>query len=228
MKSCGRCGQHADFYLCDTCSASTIRALTLFAPIVADLRTMMTDLRAAPLSERVDGSPEARLGADFDLSDRAHELYADIANWCVGWALAIPGATAPGYLADYDRTHAVTGLPQGESAFKAASRVSNWLIAHHSTDWRVPVPYAPRTGIDEHEEAGLYAIETIDAITAEAHAIGYRPRPRRVPSKLCRSCDSPTLRHTWPLNGEPRLICTACGEVHPCGPNLTRAVLSTR
>lgn len=228
MNNCGRCGQHTPARLCDTCSTATIRALTLLAPIVSDLRSMMTDLRAAPLEERVDGTRASKLGADFDLSDRAHQLYATVANWVVGWSLAIPYTRRPSFLEQYGAESRVTGLPQGEPAYLAASSLANWLIGHHSRSYPRPVPYEARAGIDEHEEAGLYSIEVIDAITLEAHAIGYRPRPRRVTSRLCRVCDSAALRHDWPLGGEARLTCTACGEVHPCGPSLTRAVLSGR
>ena len=132
---------------------------------------------------------------------------------------ARPAAPAP--VAHYGIDDTVTGVPRSGPAFLAARRVSSWLIGNHSRS------DGGSAGIDESPDAGLYAIEVIDAITAEAVALGYRPRPRKVAGRLCRVCNSETLRHTWPINGEPRLTCTACGEVLPCGPNLTRAVLET-
>lgn len=222
MNNCGRCGQHTSgLHLCEQCSAAVVRALTLFAPLVADLRAMMTDLHATPTDlVRVDGTRERPLGADFTLAGRADALYSTVANWAVGWSLAL-NATRPQPIERYGQDETVTGVPRTGPAFLAARRISSWLIGHHSTD------NDGRPGIDSSPDAGLYAVEIIDAITAEAVAIGYRPRARRVPDRLCRVCDSATLRHTWPLNGQPKLTCTACGEVAPCGPNLTRAVLAT-
>lgn len=216
MNNCGRCGQHvASAYLCDTCATATIRALTIFAPIVGDLRAMMTDLRATPSDEvRVDGTRERKLGADFDLAGRADLLYATVANWAIGWALALE-ISPPAHLERFGADNAVVGLPRSGPAFLSAQRVSSWLISN-------------QTRLEASPDAGLYAIEITDAIAAEATAIGYRPRVRSVPGRLCRVCDSPTLKHSWPINGEPRLRCTACGEVMPCGPALTRAVLEER
>lgn len=221
MNNCGRCGQHvADVYLCDQCSTSTVRALTLFAPLVTDLRAMMTDLHATPTDlVRVDGTKERKLGADFDLADRADALYAKLANWAVGWSIALE-LEAPDPVAQFGRENVVVGVPRSGPAFLHARRISSWLIANHSGREATDV------GIDQSPDAGLYAVEIIDAINDEATALGYRPKTRKVPGRLCRACDSPTLRHSWPINGEPKLTCTACGEVHPCGPALTRAVLA--
>lgn len=221
MNNCGRCGQHvAAVYLCDQCSASTVRALTLFAPLVGDLRAMMTDLHATPTDlVRVDGTKDRKLGADFDLAERADALYAKAANWSIGWSLALE-IQPPQPVEYYGDKNAVVGVPRSGSPFLAARRISSWLIANHSKAEH------NRGGIDESPDSGLYAVEIIDAINEEATAIGYRPRPRKVPGRLCRTCDSPTLRHTWPINGDPKLVCTACGGVYPCGPALTRAVLA--
>lgn len=215
MKQCGRCGwQTSERYLCEICDSATIRALTLYSPLVGDLRRAMTDLHATPTDNvRVDGTAEAKLGADFDLSDRSHALYATVANWCVGWALAL-GKNPPEHLEGYGRTDAVTRLPGGSLEFIAAYRVSSWLIAHHDE-------------IAEHPEAGEYAVLVIDAIAAEAKALGYRPAPKRVREKLCRACHSETLRLRWPVDGQPTLYCTACGGEWSCGPVLSRAVLQT-
>lgn len=215
MTTCTRCGQIADAKLCEHCSAETIRALTLLATLIADLRAMMTDLRATPSDNvRVDGTRETKLGADFDLSDRAHNLYATAANWATGWALALE-TPAPGYLAGYGHDNIVTGLPPHQAAFTAAADLASWLIGHHDE-------------IAEHDDAGTYAEAIVDAIAREGRAIGYRPAPRKVAGRLCRTCSSATLRHSWPLGERPKLTCTACGEVTPCGPNLTRAVLQAR
>lgn len=220
MNNCGRCGQHVtNVHLCDTCSTATIRALTMFAPIVGDLRAMMTDLRATPSDEiRVDGTRERKLGADFSLAERADALYATISSWALGWANALE-ITPPQPLERFGTENTVTGLPRSGPAFLSAQRVSSWLIGNHSS------LEPDRAGIDESPDSPLYAVEIIEAIGAEATAIGYRPRVRPVPGRLCRSCDSATLKHSWPINGESRLRCTACGEVMPCGPNLTRTVL---
>lgn len=176
----------------------------------------MTDLHATPTdSVRVDGTREPRLGADMELSDRAHALYSTVANWCVGWALALPKSVAPEHLDGYGRTDVVTKLPSGFLEHVAPLRVASWLIGHHDE-------------IAEHPEAGEYAVLIIDAIAAEARALGYRPAPKRVREKLCRTCDSETLRLRWPIDGQPTLYCTACGGEWPCGPILSRAVLQDR
>lgn len=222
MNTCARCGQHIpEVYLCEICSLATVRALTFFAPIVADLRAKMTDLHSTPTdAERVDGTRDARLGADFNLAERADALYATVAEWARGWAIAnnLPPA-AP--VERYGIENIVTKLPRDRAPYVSASRIASWLIANHNGDDEHP-------GIEQSPDAGKYAVEVITAITEEAEAIGYKPKPRRVLSRLCAVCDSPTLRHHWPINGTPRLNCTACGEVFPCGPKLTKAVLLER
>lgn len=212
MNQCGRCGYATEEkYLCEICDSATIRALTMFAPLVNDLRRTMTSIRAGQIEQRVDGTPEHRLGYDPGLSDRAHKLYATLANWCVGWALALD-KPAPDHLAEYGRDNAVARLPGGWREYVAAVRVSSWLIAHHDE-------------INEHPDAGEYAVLAIAAIAAEARALGYRPSPRKVREKRCRTCDSETLRLRWPVDGKPTLHCTACGGEWSCGPVLSRAVL---
>lgn len=213
MKQCGRCGYpSSDRYLCEICTAAVIRAISIYPALVNDLRRSMAAIKATPTDRvRVDGTTEPRLGYDPKLSDRAHALYAVVANWCVGWALALD-IPAPDHLTGYGKNDVVTRLPTSTLEWVAPLRVAAWLKNHHDE-------------IADHPEAGEYAVLVIDEIANEARALGYRPSPRRVREKLCRSCDSETLRLRWPLDGEPTLYCTACGGEWPCGPVLSRAVL---
>lgn len=217
MNQCGRCGAMvASGYLCELCDSATIRALSVFSTLVRDLRHAMTDLRAVPSDNvRVDGTSDPRLGADMKLSERSHGLYAVVANWCVGWALALPHIAPPEHLANYGDADVVTGLPGGYLETLAPSRVASWLIANHDEISQLP-------------DAGDYSAAITEEIANEARALGYRPSPRRVPEKLCRGCKSETLRMKWPIDGHPSLYCTACGGEWTCGPILSRAVLQAR
>ena len=199
-------------YLCELCDSTIIRAISLYPSLVADLRRSMAGIKAVPTDRvRVDGTTEPRLGFDEKLSERAHSLYAEVANWCVGWALALD-IPAPDHLLDYGHANAVTRLPTGYLEWLAPIRVAAWLTKNHDR-------------IAEHPEVGEYAVLVTDKIANEARALGYRPSPRRVREKRCRTCHSETLRLRWPIDGEPTLYCTACGGEWPCGPVLSRAVL---
>lgn len=211
MNPCGRCGYETETYLCEICSAATIRALALVSSLVGDLRAAMTDLHAQPLEGRVDGTRDMKLGADFDLSDRAHALYSRVADWVLSWA-PITGRAMPSFMDGWDpKAATVTRIPSGLVATKAAGTVASWLIGEHDS-------------IIEHPDAPRYALDVIDAVSAEARVIGYRPRPRPVPRKLCRVCRAAKLRVFWPIDGDPTLRCQACGGEWPCGPALSRQI----
>lgn len=211
--ACGFCGNPAEEgHLCAVCDATTVRALTMLAPVVADLQALMAGVRATPTDRvRVDSSREDRL-PPLEYGERAHALYATVADWAVSWAPVV-GSAGPSHLVGFDPRNRVNRLPSGLKAFTAAATVARWLIAQHD-------------GIKLHEDAPRYALEVTDAIAVEAKALGYRPRQHRVRGKRCRACDSPTLRMSWPLDGEPRLHCTACGGVWECGPQLTMMTLT--
>lgn len=214
MNACGYCGNPAEQgHICDQCAALTIRSLTMLPPIIADLRSMMTSIKAATFDQiRVDTSRTAQLGADFTLSDRANALYAIAADWVVSWA-AVVGKPAPGKLEGWNTNTRVTALPSGLSSFTAASSVARWLIANHDA-------------IALHEDSPAYAIAVTNAIQAEGRALGYRPKMQAVPDRLCRECHSPKLRLNLPVEGAATIICTACGGEWPCGPKLIRAALA--
>lgn len=212
--ACGYCGNPAEEgHLCRICDATTVRALTLLAPIVADLQALMANIRAVPTDRiRVDSSREHQL-PPLEYGDRAHRVYAVVADWSVSWA-GVVGSGGPAHLRGYDPRNRVQRLPSSWAGFTVASQVSNWLIAHHDQ-------------IKLHPDAPRYALDVTEAIAREARFLGYRPTQRRVRGKRCRSCDSPTLKMAWPIDGEPRLRCTACGEVWECGPQLTMMTLKS-
>lgn len=221
MDHCVRCGVEPvagdGRKLCEVCDSAVVRSLSMFAPIVADLRSMMVGLQSTAYDEvRVDTSrTDYSLRLDMDLSDRAHDLYAIVADWCVSWIPCVPGSVGPAHLREWDTRKHVLRLPSGFSAFSAAAATSSWLIANHDE-------------IATYDEAGTYANDVIDGIANEARAVGYKPRVRQVNDKLCRRCDGQTLRLHLPLDGLPVLRCTACGGEYPCGPVTTRAILQSR
>lgn len=215
MNACGYCGNPAERgHVCDHCAALTIRSLTMLTPLIADLRALMVDVKAYAFDQiRVDTSRTHQLGADFTIADRADALYAVAADWVVSWsnALQIP---APGRLGEWNTGTAVTRLPSGISSWSAASGVARWLIANHDA-------------IADHEGSPAYALAIVGAVQAEARALGYRPKMQAVPDRLCRECHGATLRLRFD-DATPSLYCTACGGEWPCGPKLTRAVLTTK
>lgn len=210
--ACGFCGNPAEEgHLCRACDATTVRALTMLATLVADLQSLMSNLRAVPTDRIVvDSSFEQQL-PPIEYGLRADALYAVAADWAVSWA-PIVGSAGPSHLAEFDPRGRVTKLPSMLRSYTAASSTSSWLIAHHET-------------IKLHEDSPRYALDITSAIAEEARALGYRPRRKDVKGKRCRACDSATLKLVWPLDAEPRLKCTACGGVWECGPQLTMMTL---
>lgn len=210
--ACGFCGNPAEVgHLCTVCDATLIRSLTMLAPLVADLRAMMSDLRAVPTDRIVvDSSREHHL-PPIEFGQRADALYAIPADWAVSWA-GVLGSVGPAHLRDWNPEARVRRIPGGLQGFTAAAGTASWLIANHD-------------GIKLHEDAARYALDVTEAIAAEARALGYRPRQRKVSGKRCRQCDSATLRLQWPLDREPRLKCTACGGDWECGPQLAKMTM---
>ena len=183
----------------------------MLSTLVADLQSLMSNVRAVPTDRIVvDSSFEQQL-PPIEYGQRADALYAVAADWAVSWA-PIVGSAGPAHLANFDPRNKVMRLPSGIRSFTAAASTASWLIAHHDA-------------IKMHEESPRYALDITSAITEEARAIGYRPRQKKVRGKRCRACDSLTLKLVWPLDAEPRLKCTACGGVWECGPQLTMMTL---
>lgn len=210
--ACGFCGNPAEEgHLCRVCDSTTVRALSMFATVIADLQSLMSNVRAVPTDRIVvDSSFEQQL-PPIEYGQRADALYSIVADWAVSWAPVVRSA-GPAHLADFDPRNRVTRLPSGIRSFTAASSTSSWLISHHDQ-------------IKLHEDSPRYALDVTAAIAEEARAIGYRPRQKKVRGKRCRACDSSTLKLVWPLDAEPRLKCTACGGVWECGPQLIMMTL---
>ena len=211
----GRTAEHGRF--CSSCFARILYRLDEAAGIVFVLRANLIPLGAQKLVGKITGSHESPLPFRDDALEAADELYATLANWCIGHAGSM-GVRAPEPLLKLSAAGKDSqGIPANLTPQEASQRTD--VLVQWLRTWAESIAYLP--GDDKPSpwiSAKAYHDSIVDIIRTMRNKAGLStPRPRRVSMSgwFCRSCGENTAELDVPDQGPMVARCTGCHAVTP-------------
>lgn len=193
--------------LCASCYYRIKHALDLIPDLMANMRSMIDGVSAAPLAERVagggDGSPAPLRIGPLDASD---SLYAKLVSWTSQFAEMF--GTTPPVLPSWTNAREVQGSRpvSPEAAHFLAAWLRDWFLD------RLDQIAASRLAVEFHDDL-CYGWDDARGVFHLTGAYGVEPRPLRAADKReCPVCGHREVFVKWPdlFDPEVAVLCGRC------------------